>query len=192
VVENKTIHTDAVKYTTRGNKLTVTGNGILSDNLDRIFGENRVTQVIIGEGITGIDSCLLGCNKLLISVAMPESFQEIRPFAFNGCINLKEVKIPGGVKSIGRFAFSWCIKLKTVEISEGVSEIGESSFMMCKSLSEIAIPASITYIMPNAFRDCHNLRTIRYGGTQTQWNNLITTTGVELPLSCKVSLKNVN
>lgn len=69
-------------------------------------------EVIIPEGVTGIDEG-----------------------AFYGCTGLTGVTISGDVTSIGSYAFHGCTSLTSVTIPEGVTVIGEAAFYRCSNLT---------------------------------------------------------
>ena len=97
---------------------------------------------------------------------------EIGEWAFAYCSSLTEVTIPKSVTSIRAFAFRSCSSLTKAIIPEGVTSIGESAFQSCGSLTEVTIPKSVTSIESFAFCDCEVLKTVYYGGSQTDWGKI--------------------
>ena len=85
-----------------------------------------------------------------------------------GCKN-SVIPDDGSVTSIGDRAFSWCSSLKSIVIPDSVTSIGDSAFSWCGSLTNIVIPDSVTSIGGWAFSDCKSLKTIKYIGTEEQW-----------------------
>ena len=77
--------------------------------------------------------------------------------AFDGCENLKKVKIPNSVTSIGDGAFSDCSSLKNVKIPNSVTSIGKGVFEGCSELTHMKIPNSVKFIGEEAFTDCSSL-----------------------------------
>ena len=66
--------------------------------------------------------------------------------------------------------------LKEVIITD-VKYIQSSAFDNCSSLTSVVIPYSVTNIGQYAFFRCTSLQAIYYGGTATQWKNIIISTG---------------
>ena len=107
---------------------------------------------------------IAGCSSTII----PEGTTSIEDYAFYGCQELKEIKIPGSVTRIGYRAFDYCYELKNIEIANGVTEIGEAAFHVCQKLESITIPESVTNIGFGAFDFCTGLRSaVIYGGNIT-------------------------
>ncbi len=83
-----------------------------------------------------------------------------------------EYNIPNSVTSIGSYAFFDCDNLTTITIPNSVTEIGWYTFEDCTSLTSITIPESVTEIGWSAFSGCTSLKTVNYGGTEQQRNNI--------------------
>ena len=89
--------------------------------------------------------------------------------------NLQSVVIPSEykglpVKEIGDSAFSHCNSLTSITIPNSVTSIGKSAFSNCSSLTSVVIGDSVTSIGSYAFSYCNSLKSIKYRGTQAQWN----------------------
>ena len=75
---------------------------------------NKLTSVILGNGIRSIgDGAFEWCSSLT-SVTIPDSVTSIGSSAFQGCTSLTSITIPDSVTSIGRWIFYDCISLKEV------------------------------------------------------------------------------
>lgn len=90
----------------------------------------------------------------LTYVILPEGMRCIGERAFSCCGRLEGVDIPGSVITIGDHAFSSCSKLKEVDLPLGVKRIGKCAFAHCRGLEQISLPPSIEEIGDDAFRDC--------------------------------------
>lgn len=53
-----------------------------------------------------------------------------------------------------------------------VTEIGQNAFYACVTLTEITLPKSLQYIDCYSFYFCRNLKTINYGGTMAEWQDI--------------------
>ena len=75
-----------------------------------------------------------------------------------------------------RYIFE-CGSLESIEIPASITSIGNQAFINCARLSTVTISKGATNISSNVFKGCTDLLTIRYTGTQDEWNNL----NIELP-----------
>ena len=133
----------------------------LGSNLAMASG---ISKVSIGSGAGSIpENAFRDCERLT-DVTIGKNVTNIEPGAFAGCQSLREIVIPDKVDIIGgqskTGAFANCISLETVTL-------GLKSF-----------PAD------NTFSGCWALRTIRYPGTQAQWDAL----GFPLPAGATLEL----
>ena len=124
------------------------------------FNGVLAADVVIPEGVTGIEPrAFYGCGSLT-SVVIPSSVTSIGAYAFYNCANLKSAKIGNGVTSIGDYAFSHCKSLTSVTIPDSVTSIGKGAFFRCGSLVSVVIPGSITSIGDRVFESCSSLTSV--------------------------------
>lgn len=81
--------------------------------------------------------------------------------AFQGCHDLKWVKLPNSVKSIGNNAFKDCVNLKEVNLGSGVEKIGAFAFGDCANLRTVILSNHVRRIEMNSFRNCRKLTKAR-------------------------------
>lgn len=67
-----------------------------------------------------------------------------------------EVKAEAGY-NIPMHAFDGCVNLTEIKLSDGIEKIGENAFNGCKNLVNISIPQTVTKILKNAFNGCTSL-----------------------------------
>lgn len=91
------------------------------------------------------------------SYSMPSSVNKIRPYAFWGDYNLRDVSISSNVAEITGYAFSNCKNLKAVTVPYSVKSIDMKAFEDCVRLRDITIPASVSTIHSTAFDGCTKL-----------------------------------
>ena len=114
-----------------------------------------------------------GCISLT-EISFPDSMKYLSQNAFEGCVNLKKVKLSKGmISNITMFSFYNCEALESIIIPEGVKAIDQYAFSGASNLKSITIPKSLTTIKAMAFNNCNNLETIYYMGTSDEWDNII-------------------
>lgn len=158
------------------------------------YGCTALTEINLSKNLTYIASGLFSGCSALTSVTIPESATSIGRSAFSGCSSLRNVIIPDGVTAIGEYAFSKsgltsiiipdsvtsidmyafkeCVDLTYVKISDQLDNL-DRLFWGCTNLTSIVIPVSVTSISYLTFSGCNNLETVYYGGTATEWGEVL-------------------
>jgi len=144
------------------------------------FRKQRVSEVILPEGLEKIGNDAFSDCRELVHVTVPESVSyvghraffecqnlndvifrgkttEIGMGIFDGCSLLYKIMLPENIKEIPTGTFNECVSIFTARIPDGVETIGSAS-MPC-ILSEVYIPASVKEIAEDAF-NVHNLKCI--------------------------------
>ena len=164
---------DTIVYA--GNKYAVVEIG------DNAFsGCNRITSVVVKEGVTRIGSqAFFGCYSMtsivlpstainyawrsfcdcrsLKSIIIPEGTKVINDAMFCGCPSLEIVSLPESIEKIENAAFQGASSLHTINFPQSLKEIGTYAFVDCKNLSSILFPEGLLYIRYSAFKGCNNL-----------------------------------
>lgn len=104
-----------------------------------------------------------GCSELR-SIKIPDGIKTIERCTFCDCTGLLSVNIPASVTKICDHAFYNCSKLQSVAISDSTEVIEKSAFKGCASLSELIIPKNVKMLGENAFEDCSGLQTLEIYG----------------------------
>ena len=111
--------------------LTISGHGDMPDEPVWIVLSQKITSVIINDGITSIaPSAFSGCAALT-DITIPNSVTTIGDEAFSGCAALTDITIPNSVTTIGDEAFSGCLSLKQIVLPDGLRTIGDAAFASC-------------------------------------------------------------
>ena len=100
-----------------------------------------------------------GGNKIT-TLVIPEGVEKIEKYAFNSCSTLESVTIPDSVKSIGDHSFAYCTRLTEVKVGNGLTEVGRDVFYYCINLKSIALPDSVKSIGDNILYGCAKLESI--------------------------------
>jgi hypothetical protein len=118
--------------------------------------------------VSGEDTLLQRLNKTLTHVNIDETVEEIPPYCFYGCYNLKDVVIPGNVKIIGQHSFQFCTNIGSIVLEEGIEEIETYAFYYSSSdanggsggFEYVTIPSTVKTIDQYAFGYCKCLKEI--------------------------------
>lgn len=116
-------------------------NWLLSNAQHLFINGIEVTDLVIPDGVTAINSCAFEYCSGLTSVIIPNSVTLIDDGAFWGCYNLTTVTIPNSVTTLGD-AFNDCYDIKTI-----VSMI-EEPFALSASTFTNAVYNTATLIVP--------------------------------------------
>ena len=161
--------------------LTISGTGDMYDYYNDFFGQSKIKNVIIKNGVTSIgNSAFEICGKLT-SIEIPNSVTSIGHNAFYGCyftsenfVNNSNVEIDGYSRPtiVDTDDKGFCIKsnmlvkmrpvyaIGEVTIPNSITSIGWSAFYNCRNLTSVTIPNSIESIGDNAFNGCSKLKKI--------------------------------
>ena len=179
--------------------LTLTGTGVMGSTPNR--EDNRVTKLIVGEGITCLADYAFAYCQNLVEIVLPSTLEttggstfsnntslisidfggtrEIGGNAFRECTGLLSVDIPGTVEEIGPQAFYLASNLHEVLFHEGLKKISHQAFWHCyyelsiaNDCEPIVLPDSLEEIGYEAFRYCRYLRSVDLGnGVKSIENN---------------------
>ena len=120
-------------------------------------------------------------NEIVTDLVIPEGVTSISDCAFYRCGSLTSITIPDSVTSIGKSAFYGCSGLKSLTIGKGITNIDGNPFEGLyysdyatgyDSLSEIIIPKSVTEIESGTFENFSALTTVKYCGSEAEWNEM--------------------
>ncbi|MDF2539881.1 MAG: hypothetical protein K0S76_2902, partial [Herbinix sp.] len=111
-------------------------------------------------------------NTGIKTVTFAEGMSKIPAYALQDCNSAVTIMIPSTVTVIGggtyAGAFDGCTNLKNIKLPKGLLEIGTNAFKNCNSLTEITIPSTVTKIGQHAFGGCTSLQTVTFEGTKPQ------------------------
>ena len=161
--------TSDLYYSFEDGVLSIYGSGKVPANLSATwtnsktveFNPNEVTEIIIEEGITGINDRLTRSFKNAISVTLPSSLEYIGEKTFYCFMKLETVTIPDNskLKYVYTSAFEKCTLLKSINlpkglesinVENGVTTIEKYAFADNDSLTRVNLPSSITSVANTA------------------------------------------
>ena len=127
------------------------------------FGKADVVVVperFLGREVTIVDEWFGYDNDTIRKVVLPNTIEEIRPYAFKKCNNLTEVVLSSNLQIIGESAFRGCSSMKKINIPEADVTIDHGAFASCSSLEEVILPETELKINEWAFAGCSSLKKI--------------------------------
>ena len=140
--------------------------GVVTIGSSVIFGANilagcdKVTGVILSEGIGDIPDQAFANATGIETIVIPSTVRSIGAYAFQNATSLKSVIIPDSVTSIGMNAFEGCTSLEYVKLPVNLAELSTRVFLNCTSLEEVVLPENLEAICGKAFENCTSLTTI--------------------------------
>lgn len=152
-------------------KKVVINEGISNLSSYAFYNCTTLEEITIPNTVTSIDFDALAKTSIK-KLVIPNSVTTIEDCAFWGNTALTEVTLSENLKKLGVNAFQQCTALTEIEIPEGITKIGQWTFLDCSSLAKLVLPKSVTLIDTWAFLDCSKLKTIYYGGTKSDFENI--------------------
>lgn len=152
---------DTVEFQVSGDTNLQTKEGILYTQNGKVLvlcPREKADIVTVPKNVTFIRPFAFQNCTRMTELRLPDSVAEIR-YACPGCVNLREVTFGTGLKKIGNYAF-YCCGFIHIEIPEQVTAIGESAFYGCEQLTTVTLGAGPKKISARAFNYCHNLETL--------------------------------
>lgn len=155
-------------------------NGFIKDV--KIPTKITIANEYEGKPVKEIGRSAFAKNTEITNVILGENIEIIRPYAFQSCTELKNIKFSNILKSLGECALSmtglkeiiipesvdsmetyvfWkCANLVKAEIASPISELPLGTFNQCPMLEQVKLPDSITIIGEECFRLCTKLTTM--------------------------------
>ncbi|MBR6801562.1 MAG: leucine-rich repeat protein [Eubacteriaceae bacterium] len=149
-----------ITWTFQDGVLTLSGSGEMYDYYanysdgrtknpwDNIQIKAYLTEIVVGEGITGVGDYAFYSLSNVTKISLPSTLEKIGEFAFCGMKLLEEIVIPDSVTVIGKGSFRQCENLREIYIPAGVEKLYfgemiwdnlEHMFYLCRSLEKIDI-----------------------------------------------------
>ncbi len=136
----------------------------------------KVSDIVIPEGVTRIGSYAFDHCDPLTSVTIPDGVTSIGEYAFRKCSNLTSITLPPSIIKIENSAFLWCFKLDAVHISDlaawcGISlsmngdsplYYGAHLYLNDEEVTNLVIPDGVTSISNYAFEKCSYLTSVTF------------------------------
>lgn len=152
----------------------IVNNEAVITDWDLFVEEIIVPDTIEGYPVTKIARTDLnpGWSVKAQTITLPDSVSEIGEEAFYGLYYLKSINLSNGITKIGRYAFCGCNNLTEIVIPNKVKTIDMYAFAYCYKLTDITLHSNIKFVAESAFSACSNLKTIKYIGTEADWDSI--------------------
>ena len=179
------------------------------------YGGSNIKEIVIGKNITGIGrgafrnlsklekvtieaddlkyigrGAFDGCDgENFKKIIIPDTVEQIGPYAFQACKYLEEIKLPKNLKKINEGSFDGCTELKNIELPNSIVEIGDGAFSGCglnkgikiptktkkigkdaflgTKLENIVIPDNVNYVGEGCFSGCKVLKSLKFSNKMT-------------------------
>ena len=143
--------TRSVSWSLEGNVLSISGEGVMSfsEPFPWADGQDSITTLRVGEGITEIQTDAFRDFSALQYLALPKTLRYIGAGAFENCPGLRWVSLPNGLIGIGERAFADCAKLAPVYVPDSVAWVGDRAFDITAIINCYANSAVQDYIEDN-------------------------------------------
>ena len=156
---------DHLSYTlTVDGTLTILGSGEMmsfySQGAPWYQSREKITTVILPEGLTSIGRYAFQDCVGLRQVALPQSVKQIEAFAFESCTALETIQFGDQLVTIGAYAFHDCDSLRSVDLPQSLTTLGSYAFFSCDNLETAALPNGLKSIGTDCFYDCQKLQMI--------------------------------
>ena len=184
-------------------------DSIFKIGISSFYSCKKLTKVTLGSGMREIGFGAFQHCDSLTSINLPEGLERIDECAFMGCSALPKFTLPSTLKYIGTSAFtntkntgteafihnesvmymptsdlkSWVIlayfTVVDADLPDNTVGIASNAFAYCYDMVTLEIPRGVKYINKDAFVGCTSLKTIYYGGSKEEFDNIVIESGNE-------------
>ncbi len=116
----------------------------------------------MGAPVTMLFDKLFAGHTEITSVQIPDTVTDLGEFLFDGCDNLKEIKLPAGLRNLWGYTFVRSA-FEEIVLPDGVTMIPPCAFKDCKSLKRVVCGAGMRRIYEWAFGGCDALTEVVCG-----------------------------
>ncbi|MEE3428071.1 MAG: leucine-rich repeat domain-containing protein [Ruminococcus sp.] len=125
--------------------------------------ENVIIPESYGSGkITVIGDKLFSGHKEIVSIIIPDTVTDMGEFLFDGCDNLRSIKLPENLECLWGYTFVRS-GIEEITLPDKLITIPPFAFKDCKNLRKVVCGKSLKKIYSWAFGGCDNLKEVVYG-----------------------------
>ena len=139
----------------------------IEDHTYSIVGyEGDESDVVIPENYGGIKVTVI-CDKVftghseIVSVTIPDTVTDMGEFVFEGCYNLKHIKLSSELRYLWGYTFCRC-GIEEIVIPDRLRSIPPFAFKDCKHLKRVVCGTDMKKIYSWAFAGCDSLKDVTY------------------------------
>lgn len=151
----------------------------LNDRYQTPIYNTDLESVILPGSIQTIERyAFIDCTKLSSlttwnqDTSIPNGITTIAEQTFESCTSLKNFTFPDSITSIEHGAFAYCTELSKIVLPERLTTVGSGAFG-ATGLTNITIPKSLKNVGEAAFASMSAINTVTYTGTETAWQELL-------------------
>ena len=116
----------------------------------------EVPETVDGLPVTVISDGVFRGHPEITELRLPQTVTDLGEFVFDGCENLRALKLPAGLERLWGYTFVRS-GLEELELPDGVRSIPPFCFKDCKSLKRVVCGAGMKTIHAWAFGGCDKL-----------------------------------
>ncbi len=123
---------------------------------------------VIGKGspVTILYDDLFKGHPEIVSVYIPDSVTDMGEFLFDGCENLKTIKLPECLENLWGYTFAGS-GIEEIILPEKLKTIPSYAFYNCRNLKKVVCNSGLKKIRAHAFAGCEKLTEVMNGtGTE--------------------------
>ncbi len=112
-----------------------------------------------GVPVTVLNDRLFSGHAEIETIDLPDIVTDIGEFVFEGCENLKAIKLPAKMISMWSYAFAYS-GIEEIRLPDGVTSIAPFAFKDCKHLKRVICGKGMRKIESWAFGGCEQLEEV--------------------------------
>lgn len=130
-----------------------------SDENHSVFGGSAVSD---GGGTDASQGAGMAAGNI-VQLTIGSNLIGIGKYAFNNCVNIKDVQLGNGLNSLEDYAFANCRNLNTVsmDFNTNLPMLGAYAFSNCEQLQSFEVPTLLEAIGDFCFQNCSSLKSIK-------------------------------
>lgn len=124
--------------------------------------EEKVVIPEYATGVTILNDSLFRGHEEISEILIPDSVTDIGEFVFDGCKNLRQIRLPSNLKCLWGHTFARS-GIEEIILPEGIISIPPFAFKDCKNLKRVVCNKSLKKIYAWAFSGCDLLEEVIHG-----------------------------